>query len=64
MVSLQIEIPDEFLKEEVRQGYTVTEKMKKVWAVQLDRPDLLHFFRDGVSLTHFFFQELIRYFNL
>ena len=36
MVSLQIEIPDEFLKEEVRQGYTVTEKMKKVWAVQLD----------------------------
>ena len=36
MVSLQIEIPDEFLKEEVRQGYTVTEEMKKGWAVQLD----------------------------
>lgn len=36
MVSLQLEIPKEFWKEEVRCGYTVTEKMKRVWAVEMD----------------------------
>lgn len=36
MVDLKISIPDDFLKEEVRCGYTVSKKMKEVWAVQLD----------------------------
>ncbi|MDO5476891.1 MAG: LicD family protein [Eubacteriales bacterium] len=39
MVDLQIEIPEEFWEEEVRQGYTVTREAKRIWAVQLD---LLH----------------------
>ncbi|MEE8836889.1 MAG: LicD family protein [Eubacteriales bacterium] len=36
MVKLKVHIPDEFYKEEVRCGYTVTEEAKKLWAVQLD----------------------------
>lgn len=36
MLNIKIELPDGFLKEEVRCGYTVTEHMKKVWAVELD----------------------------
>lgn len=36
MVDLNIELPDGFLDEEVRCGYTVTSKMKEVWAVELD----------------------------
>ena len=36
MVDLKIEIPEGFLKEEERSGYTVPAKMKEVWAVQLD----------------------------
>ena len=36
MVDLNIELPDGFLDEEVRWGYTVTSKMKEVWAVELD----------------------------
>lgn len=36
MVNLNIKLPKDFLKEEVRCGYTVTEKMKEVWAVQLE----------------------------
>ena len=41
MVKLQIEIPEEFLKEEVRCGYTISAEMKKVWAVELDMLHLL-----------------------
>lgn len=36
MVDLNLKIPDGFLDEEVRSGYTVTTEMKKVWAVELD----------------------------
>lgn len=36
MVSLNIQLPDGFLDEEKRCGYTVSQKMKEVWAVELD----------------------------
>lgn len=36
MVDLKLTIPDSFLEEEVRCGYTVSKKMKEIWAVQLD----------------------------
>lgn len=36
MLEIKIKLPDNFLKEEVRYGYTVTTKMKKVWAIELD----------------------------
>lgn len=36
MVKLNIELPEGFLEEEEREGYTVTSEMKKVWAVELD----------------------------
>ena len=42
MVDLNIELPDGFLDEEVRCGYTVTSKMKEVWAVELDITDENH----------------------
>ncbi len=59
MLPIKIELPEHFLDEEVRCGYTVTEKMKKVWAVELDllckldevcREMGLHYFLDGGSL--------------
>jgi phosphorylcholine metabolism protein LicD len=33
---LSLNITDEFLKEEIRSGYTVTTQMKKVWAYEMD----------------------------
>ncbi len=36
MVPLQIKLPENFLEEEVRSGYTVTREIKALWAVQLD----------------------------
>ena len=36
MLPIKLELPEHFLDEEVRYGYAVTEKMKKVWAVELD----------------------------
>jgi lipopolysaccharide cholinephosphotransferase len=36
MVDLNIKLPEGFLDEEERCGYTVSRKMKEVWAVQLD----------------------------
>ncbi len=33
---MKLAIPEEFYEEEVRCGYTVSAKMKKVWAVELD----------------------------
>ncbi len=36
MVDLNIKIPDDFLKEEIRCDYKVTRQMKEVWAVMLD----------------------------
>ena len=36
MVDLKLQLPDGFLNEEVRCGYTVTKQRKEVWAVELD----------------------------
>lgn len=36
MIDLEIELPKHFLEEEIRNGYKVSAKMKKVWAVELD----------------------------
>ena len=36
MVNLRIDLPEGFLDEEVRNGYTVTSKAKRAWAVQID----------------------------
>ncbi|MBQ6214581.1 MAG: LicD family protein [Oscillospiraceae bacterium] len=36
MLPIKIELPPNFLDEEIRDGYVVTSQMKKVWAVQLD----------------------------
>lgn len=36
MVNLNIELPEKFLEEEVRCGYTVTRQRKEVWAIELD----------------------------
>lgn len=36
MVDLKLYIPDSFLDEEERCGYTISRQMKEVWAVQLD----------------------------
>ena len=33
---IKIELPDGFLCEEIRSGYLVSEKLKKVWAIELD----------------------------
>lgn len=33
---ISIELPSDFLEEEVRDGYVVTSKLKKIWAVELD----------------------------
>lgn len=35
-MNLKYNVPEGFLKEEVRRDYTVTETMKKAWAVELD----------------------------
>lgn len=36
MVKLKLELPEHFLEEEVREGYTVSREMKELWAVELD----------------------------
>lgn len=36
MADLSLEFPESFFREEIRDGYKVSEKMKKVWAVELD----------------------------
>lgn len=36
MVELKLPIPEDFLHEEIRCGYTVSRQMKEIWAVQLD----------------------------
>ncbi len=35
-MEIKIQLPEKFLEEEIRCGYTVTGEMKKVWAVELD----------------------------
>ncbi|MEE1002417.1 MAG: LicD family protein [Acutalibacteraceae bacterium] len=41
MVDLNLNIPNDFYNEEVRCGYKIDKKMKKVWAVELDLLDKL-----------------------
>jgi len=41
MISLDLNIPKDFLNEEVRSGYKVSNKMKEVWAVEIDLLDKL-----------------------
>ncbi|USF26730.1 hypothetical protein N510_001662 [Firmicutes bacterium ASF500] len=36
MLPIKIELPEGFLEEEVRCGYTISPEMKKLWAVELD----------------------------
>ena len=36
MVNYLLKIPEEFCTQEIRCGYTVSEKIKKLWAVQID----------------------------
>lgn len=36
---IRIKLPEHFLKEEMRCGYQVSEKLKKIWAVELDLLD-------------------------
>ena len=36
MIPIKIELPDDFLFDEERNGYLVTRKMKEVWAIELD----------------------------
>ena len=36
MVNLNLEFPDSFFKEEERSGFLVTQKIKELWAVELD----------------------------
>ena len=36
MVKLKVDLPKGFFKEEIRDGYKISAKMKKVWAVELD----------------------------
>lgn len=36
MVDLELDFPDDFFDEEVRDGFTVTRERKEIWAVELD----------------------------
>lgn len=36
MVNLELKVPDSFLDEEIRNGFTVTRERKEIWAVELD----------------------------
>lgn len=53
MLPIKTELPEYFLDEEVRCGYTVTEKMKKVWAVELDLLSAFINICDKYNLTYF-----------
>ena len=33
---IRIHLPDGFLDEEIRNGYTISHEMKEIWAVELD----------------------------
>ena len=46
-------IPEEFFKEEERCGFTVTEKMKKVWAVEMEMLHELERVCEKYGLTYF-----------
>lgn len=60
MVDLKIELPDDFLEEEVRCDYTVTKDIKEVWAIEIDllmqldevckKHNLKYYITDGTML--------------
>lgn len=59
MLPIKIELPEGFLEEEVRCGYTVSSEIKKLWAVELDllaefdrvcKKNSLTYFADGGTL--------------
>ncbi len=52
-MNIQIKIPEGFLNEEERIGYTVDSKMKRVWAVQLDLLHELKTVCEKYGLTYF-----------
>ena len=36
MLPIKLDLPKKFFDEEIRDGYTVSREMKKIWAVELD----------------------------
>ena len=59
MVPLQIKLPEHFLDEEVRDGFTVTRQIKELWAIEIDllfqldricKKYNLRYFADGGTL--------------
>ena len=47
---INLQLDDSFYKEEIRDGYTVTTKQKKIWAVEMDLLDQL--LKVCLSLIH------------
>lgn len=53
MVPINLDYDPDFLKEEVRDGYTVSEEMKKLWLVELDILNKFIQVCDKYGLTYF-----------
>lgn len=53
MAKLNLKLPDSFYKEEVRDGYTVSSEMKKVWAVELDLFKQLDYICRKYNITYY-----------
>lgn len=53
MVDVNIKIPEHFLEEEERCGYTVSSKMKEVWAIQIDMLKELERVCNKYGITYF-----------
>ena len=49
----KIDIPEDFFKEEIRNGYTVTSKMKKAWAIQIDILKEMERICDKYNITYY-----------
>lgn len=52
-MNIKLEIPDDFYREEERCDYVINDKMKKVWAVQLDLLDQLKKICAKHNLTYY-----------
>ena len=53
MVPLKIKLPENFLEQEVRCGYTITKQIKEVWAIELDLLSLLQDICDKNEIKYF-----------
>ncbi len=53
MVQLTIDLPEQFLDQEVRNEYTVTKERKEIWAVELDLLSQLQRVLDKYNLKYF-----------